>query len=437
MIKPPDATDADVPTDAPNDAPTNAPTNADAAALLPLRCPHCGGEVPFCPAATVACLHCGEQVPIPDEHRQAAEAAQQRDEHNSAAAAVWQTIAVGGTPRPILTLIKICALIAGVSVLFPGLPLMAAAAQRGRYVLPFLIWFGVVELVFLLYAVLVVQATSRSVAASTFWSSLGASPVEGMPGSYRCRSCAALLNVPAAAVAVNCAYCGRDNLVGLSPGRLQQLLGQARHSTLSLEAASKSVQFRRDERKLYFFTQVLLAQLVLLPMLARGLDGALELGRVGPLVAFGVTFAALLVVGFAVSMRTINAHLKQALAMWQDNDEQAEAYIMGQDYLLVVTGDAGVLLDSPMTKAFVPTGSVERARFAGAQFDITWREGGKQRASFNAMGDKSRLAQWVRETSGDDVVQMIDGDAVSKARAVFNALAALAILAWIAGMIFL
>ncbi len=419
-----------------NDQLDSSETNTPS--LLPLHCPFCGGEVPFSASVTVPCIHCGEQVPIPEEHRCAAEAAEQHDEKNAAAATVWKKISSGGTPGPVLLFIKICALAAGISVLFPGLFLMAAAADRERYVIPFLLWFAVVEIIFLLYAALVVQATSRSVSVSTFWNSLGGAPVEGKPGMYRCRSCAALLNVSSGAISVSCAYCGRDNLVGLAPGRLQSLLGQARHSTLSLESATKTVRFRRDERKLYFLTQALLAQLILLPMLARGLDGELDLGWVGPGVAFGVSFAALMIFGFAISMRKINAHLKDSLEIWQKNDEKNDAYIMGDDYLLVVTGDAGVLLDSPMSKAFIPSGTVKRARFAGAQFDIVWNEGGKKKkTSFNSMAAKARLADWFRKTSGDDVVVMVGGDAVSIGRAVFNGFAAMAILAWIAGMIFL
>lgn len=413
-------------------------SNPETPTLHPLHCPFCGGEVPFSATETVACIHCGEQVPIPEDHREAAKAAAARDEKNSQAAKLWSKISRGGTPAPVLLIMKILAFAAGVSVLFPGLLLMAAAADRDRYVVPFLIWFAVVELIFLLYAALVVQATSRSVAVSSFWGSLGGTPVEGKPGMYRCRSCGALLNVSAGAITVSCAYCGRDNLVGMAPGRLRSLLGQARHSTLSLDAASKTLKFRKDERKLYFLTQALLAQLVLLPMLARGLEGELDLGWVGPGVAFGVAFVSLMTFGYAISMRKINAHLKEALEIWQKNDEKTDAYIMGEDYMLVVTGDAGVLLDSPMNKAFVPTGTVERARFANLQFDMTWREDGKKRhAAFHSMGAKAKLADWVRKTSGDEAVVKLMGDSVSMGRAVFNAFTALAILAWIAGMIFL
>ena len=87
---------------------------------------------------------------------------------------------------------------------------------------------------------------------------------------------------------------------------------------------------------------------------------------------------------------------------------------------------------------FAAAETVERARFAGAQFDFVWREGGeRRRAAFHSMGAKARLADWVRRTSGDGAVKLVDGDAVSMGRAVFNSIVAVAVLAWIAGMIFL
>ena len=173
-------------------------------------------------------------------------------------------------------------------------------------------------------------------------------------------------------------------------------------------------------------------------MLARALERDLDLGWVGPVSAFGAAFAALMIFGLAISMRKINKHLKEALEIWKSNDEKSDAFIMGEDYMLTVIGDAGVLLDSPMSKAFVPVGTITRARFANLQFDITWTERGvKKKASFHSMGDKGRLINWVRGTSGPDVVTILDGDSVSKTRAAFNAATAVSILLWIAGMIFL
>jgi DNA-directed RNA polymerase subunit RPC12/RpoP len=413
-------------------------TTPDAPRLHDLHCPSCGGKVPFAPEPEVACVHCGRPVPIPEEHLRAALAARHRDEKNRAAAALWRKVSSGAVPGPLLTLLGILAVIAGVSVLFPGLPLMAAAAHRSRYVVPFLIWFGAVEAILVAYALVVVQATSRGAAVAACWGALGGIPVAGKPGLYRCRSCGGMLRAEASAIAVSCPYCGRDNLVGLAPGRLASLLGQARHGTLSLEAAATAVRFRRDERWLYFLTQFLLGQLVLLPMLARALDDELELGWVGPAAAFGAALIGLLVFGFGVSMRKITAHLKAARELWQRNDSLAEVLLLEGDYLLAVMSDAGILLDSPTAKAFVPAGSVERARFAGLQFDVRWRDGDRVRQkSFHSAAGAGPIADCLRRTAGEDRVVKVDGDSVSKGRAVINALIGLAILGWAAGMFLL
>ncbi len=410
----------------------------EAPRLHDLHCPACGGKVPFAPEPEVACIHCGEPVPIPDEHLRAALAARHRDEKNRDAAALWRKVAAGSVPGPVLFVLTILMIAAGISVLFPGLPLMGAAADRSRYVVPFLIWFAAAEAILLAYAAVVVQATSRGAAVAACWGSLGGIPVEGKPGVYRCRSCGGMLRAGAADIAISCPYCGRDNLVGLAPGRLTSLLRQARHGTLSLEAAATAVKFRRDERWLYFVTQSLLGQVVLLPMLARGLDDELDLGWVGPTVAFGVALLGLVVFGFGVSMRRINGHLRAALELWKKSDSAAEAVILEGDYLLAVMSDAGVLLDSPTAKAFVPAGSVERARFAGMQFDITWRDGERlRRKSFNSSGGSTGISDWFKRTAGEDRVKMVDGDAVSKGRAAINALIGLAILGWAAGMFLL
>ena len=215
-------------------------------------------------------------------------------------------------------------------------------------------------------------------------------------------------------------------------------MGRARHSKVGLDAAAETLKLRKKERLFYFLTQFLLAQLVLLPMLARGLENDMDWGWGGVIGAFVLAFALLMTFGLAVSMRQIRAHLKKSLAIWEQHDDTTQARYTDGDYMLVVVSDAGLLVDTPMQKAFVPPGTVTRARFAGLQFDIDWREGEKKRhASFHVTGDKSMVQKWVRENNDPGLIQHPGGDAVSKGRAVFNAFVAIGIILWIVGMIFM
>jgi len=408
------------------------------AGLHVLHCPNCGGEVPFEASPEVACIHCGGSVPVPEEHVRAAREADARARQGRMAAGTWRKVTSGGVPAAVIGAVKVWALLAGVSVLAPGLILMAQAGENDRHLLPFMVWFAVAELAFAVYAAVVVQETSRNVAVSTWWGSLGAAPLEGVEGICRCRSCGGMMRGTAQDIVISCAYCGRDNLVGLPPERIKGLMDRSRHSRLSFEAAAQALTFRRDERWLYFLTQFLLAQMVMLPMLARGLEDILELGWVGPAVAFAVAFAAMLGFGFGVSMRKINRHLAATLALWKEGDERSEAFIVPEDYMLVVLGDAGALLDTPTAKAFVPADSIERARFASLQMDFVWREAGKRRRkAFNSRGGTGRLFEWAVEKAGADKVHRLQGDSVSVGRAVVNGIVGLAIVGWAVGMFLL
>lgn len=204
-------------------------------ALVPLRCPGCGGGPPLVEASEVACPFCGAAVPIPPDYLEAARLRGQERVARQAAEPAWRAVAKGvpaWLPFAALGGVALAPPIASLGVNFVH-DWSSQADVMAFVALPLLLPGAA-----LFFWSSAVNETTLGVRAAL---SAAAPREEGQP--LGCRNCGAPLEVEAESLFATCLYCETDSLLEVMPLRP---LSEALRGTLStLRDATEALLRRR------------------------------------------------------------------------------------------------------------------------------------------------------------------------------------------------
>lgn len=251
-------------------------------AVETFACPQCGAAVEFVPAESTECAHCRARVPVP--RAQVRAESLRRGHARLSAEAAALAARYGRTPS---ALARASTIFESVWMFVLGLPIAAVfAILLSMRVLP---WWASVKgvhledvllpalgrersalelqiamvILFGFFAqglVVAAFAARRAAGLRALQAGLAAKPPTRAGGPAACRSCGGELDVEANALAVECGYCGADNLVAIAP----EWLASAQHATTTLargmvEATRAHVGQERALRRSLFTRVVVLA----------------------------------------------------------------------------------------------------------------------------------------------------------------------------------